>query len=99
MEEKINEVLDNFDFSSVHNAMTLLGLEWATLDNNYEIKTSEVPSLPRIIRCASRLLEDVSKIELGNSEFAVLSTGGFEAYKYADGGLELKFVIETYETV
>ena len=87
-EEKINEVLEEFDFEKVHEVMNFLKWKWA--DNN---DTMSIPSHYRIIEEAKRLLYYCKK----EKDDITISTGGFIAQKDKDENGEsyysLSFVI------
>lgn len=92
MEELIDKVIGNFDFKKVHKVMLITNWCWY---NEYS-EHLEVPSIGDLILCAQRLLQDVSKRDVGCS----LGTGGFTATKIFDDdmkeGLKLEFVLESY---
>jgi hypothetical protein len=85
----IENILDNFNFESVHKAMTVLNWTWYFTDG--------VPKISDLRKEARRLLKDVAKRK---EDKFFTGTGGFEVSK-EDGILELKFVIaewdETYK--
>ena len=83
--EAIENILDNFDFETVHKAMKALEWTWHF--------TEGVPEIPDLRKEARRLLKDVAKRK---EDKFFTSTGGFEVYK--EGGfLELKFVIAEWD--
>lgn len=92
IDERTQEILDNFEFHKVHDVMTYLNWHWYTVGG--------VPTLDDLKRTAEYLLREVTKHpKRGGS----ISTGGFYAdyrvYKNTDDGnwfrLDLSFSIET----
>ena len=84
MEEKISEILDNFDFEMVHKAM--IALEW----NWYMgIMGEGIPSVGALKKTAGELLSDAWMKK------TTISSGGFSA-GYDDGDLVLRFILEEW---
>lgn len=90
MWEKINEVLDNFDFTKVKVAMDALDWGWACSEAegemyedagckvNYE-KNIYYPEYPQLLKHARELLaQSIEDMPEGDTEWSV-STGGFVA--------------------
>ena len=88
-EEKIIEVLENFDFDKVQMVMDFLNWKW--IDTN---GTFAIPSYYRMIEMAKDLLYHCKNNE---NETVTISTGGFVAHKNKDKDGEnvysLSFVI------
>lgn len=80
--KKIKKILKNFDFEKVHNVMEHLNWGWKDTDG-------KVPSIDQLKELAEKLLNEVSE----KDEFYYISTGGFRAFKYENGSLELEFVV------
>lgn len=79
---KVNNIMENFNFENVHKIMTILNWKWS-MGNGEE----RVPSLHEIKKEAKRMLEDAVQ---GNC----YSTGGFEtSNEYL---LTLKFCLEEW---
>jgi len=78
MWEKINNVLDQFDFEKVHRVMEFLEWEWASgarKDDSiiYEHEEMRIPTVQEMICAARRLLVSAIKDETS------WDTGGFRA--------------------
>jgi len=84
MMDQIEYVLDNFDFDKVWQAMRAVGWEWGVRPGHY-------PTFTELRRTAKMLLKDAVKKQ------PRYSTGGLEAI-YADGVLELNFVLASAST-
>jgi len=88
-EEKIIEVLENFDFDKVQRVMHFLNWKWVNVGNTFSI-----PSYFRMIESAKDLLY---RCKNSKSETVTISTGGFVAHKNKDEDGEnlysLSFVI------
>ena len=96
LERMIEDVLDNFDFQKVHNAM--VALNWTWLDKG-------VPSVENLREQARDLLRSSAEARLGdysyvNYEVGITScTGGLEAQSWCDSQksrithMELTFVV------
>lgn len=80
--KKIKKILKNFDFDRVHDVMEHLNWGWKDTDG-------KVPSIDQLKELAKKLLNEVSE----KDEFYNISTGGFRAFKYENGSLELEFVL------
>lgn len=85
MEEKIEQIMENFDFEKVHKVMVALEWEW-----HFGHGCSGIPSVHTLKEEASRLLSDAWMIK------TTVSTGGFSAV-YNDGCLSLSFIVEEWE--
>ena len=89
MKEKIEQIMENFDFEKVHKAMVALELEWY-----FGLDGSRIPSVEELKKKAGELLSNVDDLICG--DYAVSSFyGGFEA-KYDDGCLSLSFIVEEW---
>lgn len=95
-EEKINYLLENFDFDKVRKVMEFLEWKWWS----GEVGSSpEVPGMWRIFKAVEEHLNDVYDTCLATKKNYKLSTGGFsyEAFYYPkdEGGiyLSLSFVV------
>jgi hypothetical protein len=99
-QEKIDDIMDNFNFSRVKMIMQTLDWKWATE------KEMAVPSEPLLRSKARSLLKLVlSEIKSIEKKEHVIATGGFEAWAFKDDdiikdddviSLELKFVAVDY---
>lgn len=83
-EERIENILENFNFRNVHKAMFALNWDWED--------SLGVPSILEMRNTARGLLEKVGKKP---GEF--IGTGGFTARR-SGKGLSLTFEIEEWET-
>lgn len=88
MDSRIEQIVRNFDWHSVEQTMKLLKWQWYGSEME-----DQVPSLGELYLTAIRLLEDVSKEE---GRYTI-GTGGFEATRYEEGDLALKFVLTSWE--
>jgi hypothetical protein len=85
---RINYIIENFDFETVHDCMKKLEWKWIFSKSIYS-----VPSIQELKETATRLLSDVlicSKKE--KSKYATLLTGGLHA-TYDNDLLFLKFEV------
>ena len=89
MEEKINEIMENFDFENVHKVMVALEWEWS-----FSRGGSGIPSVKSLKERAGELLSDVEDL-ICEGDTITSSSGGFEA-KYHDGCLSLSFIVEEW---
>lgn len=85
MKDKIEQVMDGFDFEKVYQVMKLLDWQWENPDN-----LGAIPGIERLKATARRLLQEVAE----DRDFSRHSTGGFYATKHEDGELALEFLIE-----
>jgi hypothetical protein len=87
-QEKIDHIMDYFDFAKVAKAMEALNWTWAG---------KGVPTEPELRKEARRLLNDVSNKNVCKCAFRYsISTGGFRVTKYHYGELELEFVVYSW---
>ncbi len=84
MNEKINEIIKNFDFEKVRKVMVALDWAWRFDDRS--------PLVGELVITAQRLLTEVVEKE----EDWGISTGGFLATK-RNGMLALKFMVEEWD--
>ena len=92
-QEHIDEVMDQFDFGKVAIAMKVLDWKWVSAEEG-------VPQTGELRREARRLLGFAydGAIEFNESPYTI-GTGGFEAtYSQEYDNLELKFIMESWET-
>ena len=90
--QKIESIMNHFDFEKVHNIMKFLDWKWAFSKNG-------TPSVEELKKEAHRLLVDACE------EKTTISTGGFKAIYEADGSwdvdddfyLGLEFIVEDCE--
>jgi hypothetical protein len=84
---QIEEIMENFEWTKVHNVMKHLKWEW------HSSKTEDrVPGIYELMRQAKYLLESASKYK-NPGDFA--ATGGFHAYNYY-GRLKLSFEVDSW---
>jgi len=84
LQDKANEIMENFDFDQVYHYMKTV--KWTWYDGEEE---NGVPSVDQIKRLARSLL--TSLVHNSDSCHSV-STGGFQALKFP-WGISLNFVI------
>ena len=99
--QMIDDIMDNFDFIKVQNAMFALDWKWAGIG---------VPTLDQLINEARQLLKTSAKLRLGDylgeywEEGIISATGGFQATAYCDENktkiimLDLKFVLTEWDS-
>ena len=83
MQEQIDNIMDNFDFSRVLKAMRALNWEWGHCGSEHE------PDEAELRREARRLLKNAW------DHSATFACGGFWAY-FADGVLSLHFTVSDW---
>ena len=83
--DQINEIMDYFDFSRVHKAMTALNWTWGLIG---------IPDEPELRQSARKRLQETSTQHNGWYS----SSGGFTASKDSDGYLSLRFDLESWDT-
>ena len=100
MKVMIKDIMDNFDFDKVYEAMDALDWKWR----------GETPSLYDLREEADRLLWGAAKSRLGDfkdthHEIAIINAcGGFEARAYCNEdktkitGLDLAFVVTSWDS-
>ena len=90
--ETIDDIMDNFDFDKVHEAMTLLGWRWV----NHDTKAFEIPHVSELRKRARRLMQDAMGSHMPSY---ATGTGGFEVDKETIEGkvyLSLSFVLTSW---
>ncbi len=88
---KIEQVLERFDFERVLEFMT--ATNWAWHDGE---GPNGVPTLAQLRECAEELLSNL--VFNLSGAIARIETGGFVAEKLSDGALCLQFVVERAES-
>ena len=87
---------DNFNYSRVHEVMTLLDWKWIN-----DIATFDVPTLESVKERGLDLLLEAAEKAIENKSTWIVSTGGFraEAKLYKDDFLwaRLSFVLEEWD--
>ena len=84
-QKAIDNIIENFNWEKVHNAMYALGWTWHDSEG-------ETPSVGALFRCATRLLHDAyNGAERDKCDY-VMATGGFRAQAIVDD--ETKEIIE-----
>ena len=81
-QELIDNIMDNFDFRKVHQAMKALNWKWDRID--------EIPEEHELRKAARAVLR-------GAIAYGFTGTGGFNA-RYLDGTLELYFVVTEWNS-
>ena len=90
-QDKIDDIMDNFNFNKVETVMKATNWTWASANG--------VPAEHELRKQARKLLKSVSQHYVSELGFRYsISTGGFKATKYYDGGLELEFIIAKWDT-
>ena len=89
MKEKIEQIMENFDFENVHKVMVALEWEWT-----FGRGGSGIPSVKSLKKRAGELLSNVEDL-ICEGGTITSSSGGFEA-KYHDGCLSLSFIVEEW---
>lgn len=85
MTEKIEEIMENFDFEKMHEVMKFLKWEW------WNLKTT--PTVEQLREAARKKLEDTATRKLG------FHSGGFRTEYINDGDLHLSFVVTDWDTL
>lgn len=94
-EEKIESILENFDFQKIHKVMEFLNWTWFG-------SGKEVPSTYKLIKRTEEYLNECYDYSLKNKEdYGVASGGMYVTSFYEEGEVELsaKFVITSWDTV
>ena len=90
-QDKIDDIMDNFDFSKVETVMKATNWTW--------VSTHGVPVEHELRKQARELLKSVSQYYVSELGFRyAISTGGLKATKYYDGELELEFIVAKWDT-
>ena len=90
--ETIDDIMDNFDFDKVHEAMTLLGWRWV----DHDTKAFEIPHVSELRKRARSLMKDAMNSHMPSYS---IGTGGFEVDKTTIEGktyLSLSFVLTNW---
>jgi hypothetical protein len=78
--QSIGQIIDRFDFQTVHDYMVLTGWKWF----------DEIPTMDDLKGTATRLLVEA---QMDPQEVVSMGTGGFRVYKLP-WGLELVFAMK-----
>lgn len=93
-QDKIDNIMDNFNFNRVEKAMRATKWTWASASEE-----DSIPTETELREQARRLLKEASTKTVTKSDFRwYISTGGFRATKYFDGELELEFILSSWDT-
>ncbi len=90
--ETIDDIMDNFDFDKVHEAMTLLGWRWV----DHDTKAFDIPHVSELRKRARRLMQEAMGSHM--PEYSI-GTGGFQVDKDTIEGkvyLSLSFVLTSW---
>lgn len=98
MNNKIEEILENFNFEKVKKVMDFL--EWTWITSKTE---TQIPNTYELMRNAERLLKDAYQDSLKNKRESNRATGGFRASSFWDEEREevdlfLSFEIGSWDT-
>ena len=91
--DEIDDIMDNFDFEKVHEAMTLLGWRWVDHDS----KAFEIPEIIKLRKRARRLMQEA--MDSSKAAYSI-GTGGFQVHKTTEEGkvyLSLSFVLTSWD--
>lgn len=86
--DRINAIMDRFDFERVHVAMKALDWKWHKTEAGPDL----VPSTVDLRRTAREFLTYAAGADEGKERY--MSSGGFVAKQNRDGDLSLEFVVE-----
>ena len=90
LEDKFEEILDEFDFRKVHKVMEQLNWRWSFLEGRFEVpKISEMKK-----ECRRLFYSVIEAIAENNSKEENLSCGGFTVTVYDNETVYLQFVLE-----
>lgn len=78
--QSISQIIDRFDFQTVHDYMVITGWKWH----------GEVPTMDDLKGTATRLLVEA---QMDSQDVVSMGTGGFRVYKLP-WGLELVFAMK-----
>ena len=90
--DEIDDIMDNFDFDKVHEAMTLLGWRWVSRST----QAFEIPHVSELRKRARGLMQDAMGSHMPSYS---TGTGGFEVDKTTEDGkvyLSLSFVLTSW---
>ena len=82
--ERIENILDFFEFERVKRVMEALDWHWSGAADG-------VPSIAEMRKCARRLLEDLEKYP----DYDNIATGGFVASRITPEIYKLSFIVES----
>ena len=89
-QEKIDEIMDWFDFAEVEKTMKSLNWTWPD--------STEPPSEREIRQFARNLLKKVVDKKVSKGDFQYLTEiGGFRASKFFDGVVKLEFIVSQWD--
>lgn len=96
LSDKVEDVLDEFDFHKVQKVMEFLEWKWA--------KSDGVPTVGELRKRARNLLRDSASKALFRNEFCSTETGGLRAECWPaeegdDIALRLSFILESFDTL
>jgi coenzyme F420-reducing hydrogenase alpha subunit len=103
LDKMIDEIMDEFNFATVHKTMVALDWKWAS-SKNY------IPSMDELRAEAERLLRDVADVRLNMWQDEdwkspiICSTGGFSATAWCNEDktkirrLELEFIVSSWKS-
>jgi len=103
LDKMIDEIMDEFNFATVHKTMVALDWKWAS-SKNY------IPSMDELRAEAERLLRDVTDVRLNMWQDEdwkspiICSTGGFSATAWCNEDktkirrLELEFIVSSWKS-
>jgi hypothetical protein len=92
-DEKIEEILNNFDFDRVFKTMTFLDWTWLY---------KGVPSIYQLVVSSKKKLEDSYDYSLEHKEDWGIHSGGLKVRSYYENGkvdLSLEFVLTDWDTL
>lgn len=93
-QDKIDYIMDNFDFNKVEKTMRALDWKWCGAESD-----DSIPIQSDLRKQARRLLKQASAKVVSEDDFRYcVSTGGFRAIKYYDGNISLEFIVTEWET-
>ena len=91
--EIIDDIMDNFDFDKVHEAMLLLGWRWV----NHDTQAFEIPEISELRKRARGLMRNAIA---SSRDSYTTATGGFQVDKETIEGkvfLSLSFVLTSWD--
>jgi hypothetical protein len=102
LDKMIDEIMDEFNFATVHKTMVALDWKWAVTSNN------KVPTMDELRTEAERLLRDAADVRLDMWQYEhwkspiYCSTGGFSAAAWCNEDktkiirLDLDFIVSSW---
>jgi hypothetical protein len=88
---KIDYIIENFDWERIHKAMVALDWFWGDDD--------EAPSIGRLVIKARDLLTQAATSAAQHDEECHAATGGLRATAWPDGELRLAFEVDLWDTI